>query len=276
MNHLVDRLIDLALEEDIGSGDLTSDSIFPTDTEGLAYAIAKEDLVFSGQFMINKLLLRLDGKTVYIPYHRSGTLVRKGHKLFEIRGCIRKILTVERTLLNFIQRFSGIATLTKRFVDIAAPYNVKICDTRKTTPGMRVLEKKAVRDGGGTNHRLGLFDGVMIKDNHIDFCGSISAAVERVRALAPHTIRVEVETRTPEEVQEALDARADIIMLDNMSMQMIADCIAHIDKRALVEISGGVGLENLEEYCKLGPDIISTGYITHSARSVDISLKVTG
>ncbi|MBB5021160.1 carboxylating nicotinate-nucleotide diphosphorylase [Desulfurispira natronophila] len=274
MNYHVDTLLDLALNEDIGTGDLTSEAIFPTDTEGLAYAVAKEDLVFSGQFMINKLLLRLDGKTVYIPYMRSGTKAKKGDKLFEVRGCIRKILTVERTLLNFIQHFSGIATLTRKFTEIAEPYGVKICDTRKTMPGYRVFEKKAVRDGGGANHRMGLFDGVMIKDNHIDFCGSISAAVEKVRAVIPHTIRVEVEARTMDEVREAMDAGADIILLDNMTLDGYEEAIKFIDKRVLVEISGGVNLDNLESYCKLEPDIISTGYITHSARSMDISLKV--
>ncbi|WP_034763941.1 carboxylating nicotinate-nucleotide diphosphorylase [Chrysiogenes arsenatis] len=274
MNHLVDTLINIAIQEDVGTGDLTSDAIFPVDSEGLAYAVAKEDLVFSGQFMINKILLKFDGRTVYIPYKRSGTLCKKGEKLFEVRGCIRKILTVERTLLNFIQHFSGIATLTRQFVDIAEPYGVKVCDTRKTLPGYRVLEKKAVRDGGGHNHRMGLFDGVMIKDNHIDFCGSITAAVKLVRKKVPHTVRVEVETRNLDEVREAIDARADIIMLDNMEHAMIEDAIRIVDKRALVEVSGGINLENIESYCKLQPDIISTGYITHSARAMDISLRV--
>ena len=206
--------------------------------------------------------------------YRDGEIVRSEKIIIEISGNMRSLLTAERTALNFLQRMSGIATLTKKFVDSVKGFKAKIIDTRKTTPCLRILEKYAVQCGGGINHRFGLYDGILIKDNHIKAAGGIIKAVKRVRDNAPHLIKIEVETKSLKEVKDALNCKADVIMLDNMDIPAIKKAVKLIDKRALIEVSGGVTLKNVSEIAATGVDYISIGALTHSARAVDISMEI--
>ena len=269
----IESLINNALEEDIQSGDITTRNIRSPGQLCEAELIAKEVLILSGMEIFKTLFLKLDSQTVFLsePF-QDGDLVAKGSTVLKFRCDGGKALEGERSGLNILQWLSGIATLTHKYVDKASPATV--LDTRKTTPGLRVYEKYAVSCGGGSNHRFGLYDEIMIKDNHIKSAGSISRAVEKVRdGLGPQT-KIEVETQNLDEVQEALEKDVDVIMLDNMPIDMIRESVKLIDGRAKVEISGCVTLERLDEISRTGADFVSVGALTHSPPSVDISMNI--
>ena len=269
----IESLINNALEEDIQSGDITTRNIRSPGQLCEAELIAKEVLILSGMEIFKTLFLKLDSQTVFLsePF-QDGDLVAKGSTVLKFRCDGGKALEGERSGLNILQWLSGIATLTRKYVDKASP--VTVLDTRKTTPGLRVFEKYAVSCGGGTNHRFGLYDAVMIKDNHIKSAGSIFRAVEKVREALGHQNIIEVETQNLDEVREALDNRVGLIMLDNMPIDMIRESVKLIDGRAKVEISGCVTLEKLDEISRTGADFVSVGALTHSAPSVDISMNI--
>ncbi len=268
-----DNVITMALQEDIGWGDITTESTVPHGTQCEAFFLAKEDVVTCGLAAVERTFALLDKAVVFTQLVSDGDRVLAGGRIAELKGPARAILTGERTALNLLQRLSGIATRTRQCVDSVSATKTRILDTRKTTPGLRVLEKYAVRVGGGHNHRFGLSDGVLIKDNHIAAAGGIGMAVQRARSLAPHTLNIEVETSTLDEVRQALDAGADIIMLDNMSPDEMAEAVALIDGRALTEASGNMGDRQLGDIAALGVDLISIGALTHTVRAADISLK---
>ena len=271
--NLLRRMIRLFLEEDIGRGDLTSESIFFENEMGSARLVAREPFVVAGLENVAAEVFKVQNPTVKaVDIIADGISVSAGTVLLTVSGPVIDLLKAERVALNLLQRLSGIATLTARFVDKVKGYPVRITDTRKTTPGLRVLEKYAVRAGGGTNHRFNLTDGVLIKDNHIAACGSIKEAVVRVKKQIPHTIRIEVETDTLEQVDECIKCGVDIIMLDNMSPEMMTQAVQMIKGRALVEASGGVSLGSVESIALSGVDIISIGALTHSAPSCDIGM----
>ena len=269
----IESLINIALEEDIHSGDITTRNIISPGQLGEAELTAKETLILSGLEIFKTLFLKLDSGTAFLsePF-KDGDTLEKGSTIIKFRCDGVKILEGERSGLNILQWLSGIATLTRKYVDKAQP--VIVLDTRKTTPGLRVFEKYAVCCGGGTNHRFGLYDAVMIKDNHIKSAGSIFQAVGKVREALGNKNKIEVETQNLDEVREALDNNVDIIMLDNMSIDCIREAVKVIDGRAKVEISGGVNLESLEEISKTGADFVSVGALTHSAPAVDISMNI--
>jgi len=269
----IESLINIALEEDIHSGDITTRNIISPGQLGEAELTAKETLILSGLEIFKALFLKLDSGTAFLsePF-KDGDTLEKGSTIIKFRCDGVKILEGERSGLNILQWLSGIATLTRKYVDKAQP--VIVLDTRKTTPGLRVFEKYAVCCGGGTNHRFGLYDAVMIKDNHIKSAGSIFQAVGKVREALGNKNTIEVETQNLDEVQDALDNNVDIIMLDNMSIDCIREAVKVIDGRAKVEISGGVNLESLEEISKTGADFVSVGALTHSAPAVDISMNI--
>ena len=274
MHPRIDTLIDLALEEDAGLGDLTSRAIFPPQHRSRAVIEAVHDLVVCGLEVAARVFTRVDPALKVELTAADGDFVKKGVVVLRVSGPTASLLTAERTALNFIQRLSGIATLSRRFADVAGPTGVRIADTRKTTPGFRALEKHAVRCGGCSNHRFSLGEHVLIKDNHIAAAGSVAAAVSRCRDAAPHTARIEVEAKTMAEVREALKAGADVILLDNMGPPMVRNALAVIAGRALVEISGGVRLETLRDFALPGVDVISVGALTHSAPAADLSLTL--
>jgi nicotinate-nucleotide pyrophosphorylase (carboxylating) len=268
-------LIELALREDLSLGDLTSEATVPPDRQAAATMLAKQDGVISGMETARAVFTRIDPTVRFEALVADGDRVTRGTRLAVISGNARSILASERTALNLIQRLSGIATITAEYVAQVAGTNATVVDTRKTTPGMRYLEKAAVRHGGGANHRYNLGDAVLIKDNHLAAIGGkrpIYDAVLAAKARAPHTSKVEVEVIDLAGVQEALDAGADIIMLDNMSPDQMRAAVELIDHRALVEASGGITLETLAEVAATGVDLISVGALTHSAPSLDISL----
>ncbi|HID56653.1 TPA: carboxylating nicotinate-nucleotide diphosphorylase [Candidatus Poribacteria bacterium] len=268
------RLIRLAIEEDIGLGDITSRLVLPPGFKGEAIVIAKDSGVLAGMEFFKMVYAEIDSHLEISFERRDGEEIRCGEVICSLRGSVESILAGERIGLNFLQRLSGIATLTARFVKEVKGFPVKITDTRKTTPGWREMEKYAVRVGGGYNHRLGLYDSVLIKDNHIAAAGSITAAVKAAREKAPHTMKIEVEVETLEGVEEALRAHVDIIMLDNMPIEMIRQAVSMIDGRALVEVSGGISLKNVRQIAEIGVDIISIGALTHSAAPIDMSMKL--
>ena len=271
---ITDKIILLALEEDLGLGDITSDNIFTPADGARAVVRAKEDLVLCGMEVARQVFEIVDPSVRFTPLKKDGDDVKKGEDVLELSGPALSILKGERTALNFMQRLSGIASASRAYARVGKKYGVMIVDTRKTQPGMRRLDKYAVRVGGARNHRMTLADSVMIKDNHIAAAGSITKAVEKIKAAIGHTPKIEVETETPAQVREALAAGADIIMLDNMTPAQAAECKKIVNGKALIEISGGVTLENLEAYCQAGPDVISSGALTHSVPSKDLSLKI--
>jgi nicotinate-nucleotide pyrophosphorylase (carboxylating) len=266
----------MALEEDAGLGDVTSRSIFPEGHSCRAQIRACHDLVACGVGVAGAVFLRVGPALRIRAAARDGDLVRGGGLVLSVSGSTQAVLTAERTALNFMQRLSGIATLSRRFAAAVAGTGVRVVDTRKTTPGYRALEKHAVRCGGCSNHRSSLGEHVLIKDNHIAAAGSVAAAVRRARAGAPHLARIEVEAKTPGEVREALRARADAILLDNMTPAGVASAVAVVAGRALIEVSGGVTLGNVADYAQPGVDVISVGALTHSAPAADLSLTVLG
>lgn len=271
---ILDKIIELALLEDLSLGDITSDTIFTPDNRAKAAIRAKEDLVLCGMDVAKTVFHAVDPDVVFTPLKKDGDNVKKGETVLELTGSTLSILKAERTALNFMQRMSGIATASREYAAIGKKYGVMIVDTRKTQPGLRRLDKYAVRTGGARNHRISLADSVMIKDNHIAAAGSITAAVKKIKDVIGHTPKVEVETTTLDEVKEALNAGADIIMLDNMTPEQIAVCKKEIAGRAIIEVSGGVNKTNLEAYCAVRPDVISMGALTHSVPAKDLSLKI--
>lgn len=271
--NLLHAMIRGFLHEDIGRGDLTSEAIFTEQEMGSARLVARGAFVVAGLESVAAEVFKVQNPAIIIvdPV-AEGTHTYPGMSLLTVSGPVIDLLKAERVALNLLQRMSGIATLTASFVEKVKVYPVRITDTRKTTPGLRMLEKHAVVVGGGSNHRFNLADGVLIKDNHIAACGSIREAVARVRGQIPHTLRIEVETETLEQVQECLQCKVDIIMLDNMSPEMMVKAVRLIDGRALVEASGGVSLATIEAIAMTGVDIISIGALTHSAPACDIGM----
>ena len=271
---ILDKIIELALLEDLSLGDITSDTIFTPENRAKAAVFAKEDLVLCGMETAREVFRAVDGEIIFTPLKKDGDDVKKGEKVLELEGRTLSILKAERTALNFMQRQSGIATAARAYAAVGKKHGVMIVDTRKTQPGLRRLDKYAVRVGGARNHRISLADSVMIKDNHIAAAGSITAAVQKIKSVIGHTPKVEVETTNLDEVKEALAAGADIIMLDNMTPEQVAVCKKEIAGRAIIEVSGGVNKNNLEAYCQVGPDVISMGALTHSVPAKDLSLKI--
>ncbi len=268
-----DALIALALQEDVGSGDVATRALIRPESMITARWVAKAEGVLSGLEVALRVFQTLDSRITMESAFGAGVRVKAGDTVATFYGDYQALLTGERTALNFVQRMSGIATATRAFVDAIGDLPTRLLDTRKTLPGHRVLDKQAVRDGGGTNHRMGLYDLAMIKDNHIVAAGGIAAAVKAVRAAIPAYLRVEVETSSLAEVAEALEARADIIMLDNMSLEMMREAVTLIGHRALTEASGNVTVERVRAIAETGVDFISTGAITHSVKALDISMK---
>ncbi len=264
------------LREDIGLGDITTDSIFSDTDLALARFVAKESFVVAGiEQVAPRVFAARDASIECTALVPDGQFVESGTTIFEARGTVKGLLTAERVALNLAQRLSGIASLTAQFVKQVEGLPVKIVDTRKTTPGLRSLEKYAVRTGGGHNHRFNLADGIMIKDNHIAAAGgSITNAVETIKHRAPHTLKIEVETENLAQVQECLDCGVDIIMLDNMDLETMREAVNLVNGKALVEASGGVTLDSVREIAETGVDIISVGALTHSAPAVDISMRL--
>lgn len=270
----VKKLIGAALEEDIGPGDLTTESILDGSETGRAAAIAKGDLVVAGMDVFKAVFLFIDASLTFSGNFRDGEKASKGDTLAEVSGSLGSILKAERVALNFFQRMCGIATAARSFAEAVEGTKAIVVDTRKTAPCLRILDKYAVTAGGGRNHRFGLYDGVLIKDNHIEAAGGITAAISRARQKAPHTAKIEVEVKNLDEVREALSAKADTIMLDNMSIGQMGQAVSLISGKALVEASGNVSLENVREVALTGVDLISVGALTHSVKAADISLLV--
>ena len=270
----IERLIELAIDEDAGLGDLTSRAIFPPGHRSKAVVTAGEDLVVCGLEAAARVFARVDPAIVVRRVARDGDRMKAGGVVMRVQGPTIGILTAERTALNFLQRLSGIATQARRYADRVEGLGVRIVDTRKTTPGWRSLEKQAVRCGGCFNHRSSLGEHILIKDNHIAAAGSIAKAVERARAAAPHTAKIEVEAKTPAEVRAALRAGAEVILLDNMTPGQVRLAVATIAGAAAVEVSGGVRFETLRDYAIPGVDVISVGALTHSAPAADLSLTI--
>jgi nicotinate-nucleotide pyrophosphorylase (carboxylating) len=267
-------LINLAIDEDVATGDITTDNLIPAETRRKAYMIAKADGVIAGLPIAEMVFRKLDESLVWEPQVEEGASVTNGTVLVRFEASYRALLTAERTALNFFQRLSGIATMSANYADAVKDYNTVILDTRKTLPGFRMLDKYAVKTGGATNHRIGLFDMVMIKDNHIEVAGGITPAVEQIRVKVPADIKIEVETTTMEQVVEALNAGADIIMLDNMDNETMSKAVELIDGRAKVEASGNMTIERLKGVAATGVDFISIGALTHSVQAMDISQRL--
>ncbi len=272
---LLDKIIKNALEEDLAWGDITTESTIPKDTISKANLIAKEEGIICGIDVFEKVMHTLDENISITKYFGDGDNIKKGNLIAELKGNARNILSAERVALNLLQRMSGIATQTANIVKKVIDTDVCIADTRKTTPNLRILEKYAVKVGGGSNHRFNLADGVLIKDNHINASGSITKAVTSARKNIPHTIKIEVETETLEQVKEALNCGADIIMLDNMDIPTMKKAVELINGRAITEASGNMGEKDLLEVALTGVNIISVGSLTHSVKAMDISLKFT-
>jgi len=270
---IVDRIIKNALEEDIGWGDITANSTISADRLISGRFVAKDKTVVCGIEIARRVFAVIDPDVKIKVLHADGSEVVKGDVIAEVRGNARSVLAGERVALNFLQRMSGIASRTRDCVRQVKGTKAQITDTRKTTPGLRVLEKYAVRTGGGKNHRYNLSDGVLIKDNHIRAAGGIRAAVEAARGVIPHTLKIEVEVEDFDMIEEALACNADIIMLDNMSAKDMKKAVEMIGGRALVEASGNMGDKDLQEIAGTGVDIISIGALTHTIRSADISLR---
>jgi len=269
----IDRLVEIALDEDIGSGDITTSSLIDENATSNAIILAKENLILSGIDVARRVFYKLDPDLNFASEKDEGDNIGTGEVIARLNGRTASILSGERVALNFLQHLSGVATLTSKYSIKTVGTKTKILDTRKTTPGMRLLEKRAVKSGGGENHRIGLFDMILIKDNHITAAGSIEKAVFLAKSKTNGTVKIEVEVENMIQVKQAIEANADIIMLDNMSIREMGKAIAFIGERAKVEISGNVNLDRLDCLIALKPDYISVGKITHSAPSVDISME---
>ncbi|MFA3783612.1 carboxylating nicotinate-nucleotide diphosphorylase [Melioribacteraceae bacterium 4301-Me] len=268
------NIVNNALREDIKTGDITTNSLIPPNKKAKAKLIAKEEGVIAGGFVAKLVFQQLDPKVKWKQFVKDGTYIHKGMTIAEITGSYRALLSGERTALNFLQRMSGIATLTRKFVNKLHGTNTKILDTRKTAPGLRILDKYAVKTGGGENHRMGLYDLIMIKDNHIEAVGSITKAVEQIKAKSPKKVKIEVETKNLREVKEALNCKVDIIMLDNMSLKNMTKAVKLINSKALVEASGKMTLDKIKKTANTGVDFISVGALTHSVKALDIGMYI--
>lgn len=268
------RLIGIAFREDIGFGDITTAAVLTGEEAGTAKALAKSDIVVAGISVFREAFFYRDRQVTFTRYFTDGQKAEKGAILAEVAGNLQSILTAERVALNFFQRMCGIAILTRQYVDQVRGTKAKILDTRKTVPGLRYLDKYAVRIGGGFNHRFGLYDGVLIKDNHIAASGSITRALASVRGRIPHTLKVEVEVKNLQELEEALYAGADVIMLDNMTIEDMEKAVFITRGRVPLEASGNVSLANVKQIAETGIDFISVGMLTHSVAAADISLKI--
>lgn len=270
----VQPIVDLGLDEDIKTGDITTNLLISANTQTTAVLIAKADGIIAGLPLSEYIFKKLDPSITFINEVSDGDRVKKGDLICTIKGSYRALLTGERLSLNFLQRLSGIATATAEYVEAVKEFKTEILDTRKTVPGLRLLDKYAVKAGGGTNHRIGLYDMVLIKDNHISVAGGITNAVNAIRANIPAEMKIEVETSTIEEVNEALAVSVDIIMLDNMDNATMAEAVKIINGRAKVEASGNMSLQRLKEVAATGVDYISIGALTHSVTALDISQKI--
>ena len=270
----LDGILHAALEEDIGSGDLTTDAIVEPGKRGEAVLLARENLVLAGMVVFHRVFELLSDAVAIETFFEDGQNVPAGEKVCLLKGPVDVILKGERTALNFLQRMSGIATITQKYVQEVNDRAVKVVDTRKTAPGLRILDKYAVKTGGGHNHRFGLYDGILIKDNHIVAAGSITRAIVLAKEKSPHTVKVEVEVEDLAGAEEAVKAGADIILLDNMTPVDMKEAVHLIKGRALVEASGGITLDNIHEIARTGVDIISVGALTHSPRAADFSLEL--
>lgn len=268
------NVIKKALAEDIGTGDITTQSTIPYENMVSGNLLAKEAGVLCGMEVAQAAFELVDEYIVFQAHFQDGDLIKKGDILADISGRAASVLTAERTALNFIQHLSGIATRTHEATEKVQGTKAKIIDTRKTTPGLRVFEKYAVKTGGGCNHRFNLADGILIKDNHIKAAGSITAAIAAARANAPHTLKIEVEVETMAQIKEALAAQAEIIMLDNMDIPTMREAVALINGQALIEASGNMDKKDLSEVASTGVDFISIGALTHSVKALDISLDL--
>ena len=273
MKMQADQLIRMALQEDITSEDVSTNAVMPTATRGTVDLIAKEDGVVAGLEIYARVFKILDEKTEIELHCKDGDEVKKGELMATVTGDIRVLLSGERVALNYLQRMSGIATYTRQVAKLLEGSNVTLLDTRKTTPNCRVFEKYAVRVGGGHNHRYNLSDGVLLKDNHIGAAGSVAKAVRMAKAYAPFVRKIEIEVETLDQVKEAVEAGADIIMLDNMTPEVMKQAVELIDGRAQTECSGNITKENIQKIREIGVDFVSSGALTHSAPILDISMK---
>lgn len=271
---LLDKTIKSALEEDMGPGDITTDAIIDGNATGKAVLETREDIVLAGLPVFMRTFTLIDPEISFETFYEDGQEVSAGNVICNVSGSMSAMLKAERTALNFIQRMSGIATLTREYVSKASSEKVKILDTRKTVPGLRFLDKYSVTMGGGYNHRFGLFDAVLIKDNHIAAAGSITDAVKSSKNGTPSETKIEVEVESLDDVREAIDAGADSVLLDNMTVDEMKKAVEFIKGRVLVEASGGISLDNIKEIAHTGVDFISIGALTHSVRAVDLSLEV--
>jgi nicotinate-nucleotide pyrophosphorylase (carboxylating) len=272
---LVDDFVRAALREDLGrAGDLTTDAIVPADAQGTGRIVAREPGVVSGLFVVERVFAVLDPRVLVASAVADGDRVSQGTVVATVSGPLRALLTGERTALNLISRLSGVATATSRLVEAVAGTRATIVDTRKTTPGMRALEKAAVRDGGGANHRFGLDDAILIKDNHVAVAGGVTAAIEAARRHAGHLVKIEVEVDTLAQLDEGLAARADVVLLDNFTLEQLREAVARTGNRALLEASGRIDAATVRAVAETGVDLISSGALTHSARILDFGFDI--
>lgn len=269
----IDSIIETALREDMPQGDITSESIIPLNSISRAIILAKEEGILAGIYVVERVFKTIDTSVLFERYFKDGQRIKKGDKIAALKGPSISILKGERTALNFIQRLSGIATATQKYVKAVQGTRTKVLDTRKTTPGLRILEKYAVKMGGGTNHRLNLSEMVLIKDNHLKIVGSISEAVKSARRRIKPGIKIEVETSNLDEVKEAFQGGADMIMLDNMSLRKMKEVVQWVRGRVILEVSGNINLYRAKQIAALGVDFISVGSLTHSNKSLDISME---
>ena len=273
-NIQVDKIVEQSLLEDIRTGDITTESVIPSNLKAKGIIKTSEEGVVAGLDIACLVFKKLDSEICFQPKIKDGKKILPGEVLTEITGSAQTILKGERVALNFLQRMSGIATITSKFCQEVKDFPVRIVDTRKTTPGLRILEKYAVRMGGGYNHRFGLYDAVLIKDNHLALAGGIKPAVNSVRKQISHTVKIEVEVENLSQLEEALKMHVDIIMLDNMDLDTMKEAVKMAKGKALIEASGGITLEKVREIAQTGVDLISVGALTHSAKSLDISMEI--
>lgn len=272
----IDSIIETALREDMPQGDITSESIIPMDSISRVIILAKEEGILAGIYVVERVFKIIDTSVLFERYFKDSQRIKKGDKIAALKGPSISILKGERTALNFIQRLSGIATATQKYVKAVQGTRTKVLDTRKTTPGLRILEKYAVKMGGGKNHRLNLSEMVLIKDNHLKIVGSISEAVKSARRRVKRGIKIEVETSNLDEVKEAFQGGADMIMLDNMSLRKMKEAVQWVKGRVILEVSGNINLHRAKQIAALGVDFISVGSLTHSNKSLDISMEFLG
>jgi nicotinate-nucleotide pyrophosphorylase (carboxylating) len=271
----LDVLLWLAIQEDLGHGDVTTRAVIEPDLVGQAFVIGREPFVLSGSRPFERVFQLLDPAVEMEAYFRDGDKIQTGIPVFKLQGPVQTLLTGERTALNLLQRLCGVATLTRQMVEALSGTSCRLLDTRKTTPLWRGLEKEAVCHGGGANHRFGLYDGVLIKDNHIAAAGGVRKAIERARGRVPHTLKIEAEVESLDELEEALEAGADIVLLDNFPLDLLKEAVARTRGRSLLEASGGVNLDTVRAFAETGVDFVSCGALTHSAKAIDISLEIT-